>query len=130
MKFVFLFLLLNVLMLRISCGADSKISKDMNKIIKISKGVYAGTPDGYVGLFHLEVQDSFHAVFKNIISIHLPPVEVEVVHVKLIYEPDTKSVQMEPSPKSIDSRITIVSPDSLKVVQSDKGTEIILIKQP
>ena len=98
----------------------------MKKQPLIKPGIYSGHPSNYAGLIQLEVRkNGENAVFRNIISIHLPPAEIENIEV-MLNKDEQGRCYLSPSPSTIEPIIFEISNDSIVVVQKDNRTKVIL----
>jgi hypothetical protein len=93
---------------------------------EIKAGIYVGKVEGYMGIFHLEVLDSTQARFINLVTLHLPPAELENIDLTLQYLPKNDTVEISPAPLSIEPYIIKKSEDTLIMIQKPDLNKVIL----
>ncbi|QRN97491.1 hypothetical protein JRI60_52680 [Archangium violaceum] len=96
---------------------------------EVEPGTYNGRPERYVGLLQLQVGEDGKATFLNVVSAHLPPVELERREVRLEPGPEGR-LCMEPAPDSVEKCLTRAGDGALVVVTRPEGHSIRLERVP
>ncbi|WP_257457750.1 hypothetical protein [Archangium lipolyticum] len=119
--------LLASLVLAASGGAGCARSRAAGP--QVEPGTYNGRPERYVGLLQLQVREDGKGTFLNVVSAHLPPVELERREVRLEPGPEGR-LCMEPAPDSVEKCLTRTGDGALVVVTRPEGHSIRLERMP
>ncbi|HZI12177.1 MAG TPA: hypothetical protein VE153_17470 [Myxococcus sp.] len=95
----------------------------------VAPGTYNGRPPKYVGLLQLTVREDGTATFLNVVSVHLPPRELERREVKLERGADGR-VCMNPAPDAVEPCLAQEQGGALTVKTKDEGTAVLLEPVP
>lgn len=83
-------------------------------------GVYSGPAPDHVGSLILEVYPDQSAIFRRVVSIHLPPAELETKRVQI------KSSCFDPAPSTIERCAVATSSATITVVNKPGGQKVVL----
>ncbi len=95
----------------------------------VAPGTYNGRPPKYVGLLQLQVREDGSATFLNVVSVHLPPRELERREVRLERGADGR-VCMSPAPDAVEPCLAQEQGGALTVTTKDEGTAVLLEPVP
>lgn len=96
-------------------------------MIALAPGLYSGATRQPHGLVQLEVGADGKGHFRRVISIHLPPAEIENKDVAVTVTKET--VCLAPPPSSIEKCLKR-TPKGLVAVLTDDATEVLLELRP
>jgi hypothetical protein len=96
-------------------------------IAALTPGLYSGATRQPHGLIQLEVGANGKGRFRQVISIHLPPAEIESIDVTLTVTKDT--VCLSPAPGAIEKCLRRTK-DGLVAVLSENNAELLLVFRP
>lgn len=97
--------------------------------VLVAPGTYNGRPPKHVGLLQLKVREDGSATFLHVVSVHLPPQELERREVKLERGPDGR-VCMSPAPQAVEPCVALEQGGALTVKTRDEGTAVLLEPVP
>lgn len=89
-------------------------------------GLYSARKTKGVGLIQLEVRPNGSATLRNVVSVHLPPVEVESVSVKLVWVKG--KLCMRPAPQTVHPCFTVNSDGDVALKTLPDNDAVILKK--
>lgn len=95
----------------------------------VAPGTYNGRPPKYVGLLQLTVREDGTGTFLNVVSVHLPPRELERLEVRLEQGADGR-VCMSPAPAAVEPCLAREQGGALTVKTKDEGTAVVLEPVP
>ena len=93
----------------------------------VAPGTYNGRPPHYVGLLQLSVRPDGTATFLNVVSVHLPPVELERREVRLERGAEGQ-VCMRPPPEALEPCLMLGDDGVLTVMTREPGAEPIPVR--
>ena len=96
-------------------------------MIALAPGLYTGATRQPHGLVQLEIGANGKGHFRRVISIHLPPAEIENRDVTLTVTKET--VCLAPAPTAIEKCLKR-TPKGLVAVLTDDNTEVLLELRP
>lgn len=96
-------------------------------VLALTPGLYSGATRQPHGLIQLEVGASGQGHFRQVISIHLPPAEIESKDVTLTITRD--SVCLSPVPDAIE-RCLRRTKDGLVATLTEDKSELLLVLRP
>jgi hypothetical protein len=107
-------------------GAIGKKHKENGKVssAKPVVGRFSGAPTSYIGRLILEIAEDGSYSFLNLVTMHLPPVELENRHGQVTFSGDKGCLL--PAPEAIEPCFTAQGPDMLQVVQKRDGKQVTL----
>lgn len=99
----------------------------MSLMIALAPGLYSGPTHRPHGLLQLEVGADGKGHFRRVVSIHLPPAEIENKDVTLTITKET--VCLAPAPSQIEKCLKR-TPKGLVAKLIDEGVEVLLELRP
>ena len=96
-------------------------------MLALAPGLYSGATHEPHGLLQLEVRGDGKGHFRRVVSIHLPPAEIEKKDVTLTVTKDT--VCLAPAPSQIEKCLKR-TPKGLVAKLIDEGVEVLLELRP
>jgi hypothetical protein len=111
------------------CGknTNAKNTGTQNKGIKIMKsGSYSGQIPDAQGFLKLDIQENNQVTFFNVVTLHLPPAEIEKLETKLI-ESNGKTC-FEKKPVTIEPCLSSITENEITLKTIPDGKEVKLKK--
>jgi hypothetical protein len=90
----------------------------------LAPGHYSAETKKYVGFVSLEARKDGSATFLNVVSAHLPPVELERAEVKLTKQ--AGKICLSPAPKTIEPCLTLKTKTQLEATVKEDGSTLLL----
>jgi hypothetical protein len=104
------------------CSKDTKSYSKGKKPVKI--GIFSGqTPDN-PGFLKLEIKESNEVTFLNVVTLHLPPAEIEKLETKLVET--TEKICFEKKPQTVEPCLYSVSENEITLKTIPGGKEVKL----
>lgn len=96
----------------------------------VAPGTYNGRPPRHVGLLQLKVREDGGATFLHVVSVHLPPRELERREVRLERGADGR-VCLSPAPEAVEPCLAVEQDGALTVTtQGEEGRAVRLERGP
>jgi hypothetical protein len=104
------------------CATNAKTKGTM----KMNAGNYSGALPKTPGFIKLEIKDGGGVTLLNVVTIHLPPVEIERLETKLSQSKDNSAPCFETKPKTVEPCLVSANEQEIVVKLIPDGTEVKL----
>lgn len=105
------------------CATQSSANGETRSESKI-EGSFSGDAPKYHGFLKLDVNKNGSATFLNVVTIHLPPTEIERLKTKLKFQDNR--LCFEEKPKTIEQCLTAATQNEITVKLASDGAEVKL----